>query len=97
MTQHILTASNYLLNPISEFLCTLSTLPNNIANSYRRSKSARNTMRELYSLTHAELNDIGITRGDIRYIAYHPKEQKNRRHVGEQANHPSNDNLKGWV
>ena len=97
MTQHIITASNYLLSPISEFLRTLSTLPNNIANSYRRSKSARNTMNELYSLTDAELNDIGITRGDIRYIAYHPTEQDGARHVGEQANYSSNDNLKGWV
>ena len=97
MTQHIITASNYLLSPISEFLRTLSTLPNNIANSYRRSKSARNTMNELCSLTDAELNDIGITRGDIRYIAYHPAEQDSHRHAGEQANYPSNNNLKGWV
>ena len=97
MTQHIRVASNYLLNPISEFLSSLSSLPNNIANSYRRSQSARCTINELGSLTDAELNDIGITRGDIRYIAYHPQEQHNRRHQGEQANHPSNDNLKGWV
>jgi hypothetical protein len=54
-------------------------------------------MRELCSLTDAELNDIGITRGDIRYIAYHPAEQDSHRHAGEQANYPSNNNLKGWV
>ena len=97
MTQHILTVSSYLLNPISEFLRSLSALPNNIASSMKKSKSARNTIKELQSLTDKELNDIGISRGDIHYIAHHPQDQEDVRHAGDPANHPSNDNLKGWV
>ena len=90
MTQHILTVSSFLLNPISEFLRSLSALPNSIASSMKQSKSARNTIKELQSLTDKELNDIGIARGDIYYIAHNLKEVKE-----ERAS--LNNNLKGWV
>ena len=47
--------------------------------SYRREQDIHNTVRELNNLTNAELNDIGISRGDIYTIAnknvsdYHDK------------------------
>jgi uncharacterized protein YjiS (DUF1127 family) len=92
MTQHILTVSNFLLNPISEFLNDLSSVSNKIANSYKQAKLAKATIKELSELTDKELNDIGIARGDIYYIAHNLKEIK-------EVKDPStaNENLKGWV
>ena len=93
MTQHILTVSNYLLNPISEFLFNLGNVSNRLATSYKESRLARQTMKELHALNDKELNDIGIARGDIYYIAHHLKETNDVRYPKTS----SNDNLKGWV
>ena len=93
MTQHILTVSNYLLNPISEFLNDISSFSNKLAKSYSNAKLARATIKELQALTDKELNDIGIARGDIYYIAHHLKETNDVRYPKIS----SNDNLKGWV
>jgi uncharacterized protein YjiS (DUF1127 family) len=38
--------------------------------SYRRAQDIQSTVRELNKLTNAELNDIGISRGDIYTIAH---------------------------
>ena len=92
MTQHILEVSNYLLNPISEFLKSISSISNNLADSYKNSREARNTMKELGALTDKELNDIGIARGDIYYIAHNLKRYSEVGHPSEE-----NKNLKGWV
>ena len=51
----------------------------------------RNTYNELSSLTDYELNDIGITRGDIKRVAMGDPEYKLVKDYGP------NDNLKGWV
>ena len=48
-------------------------------------KAARATVAELSALKDYELNDIGISRGEIRNLA--------RQHYDEVVN----DNLKGWV
>ena len=93
MTQHILTVSNFLLNPISEFLLNLDNVSTRIANSYKASRTARQTIKELHALNDKELNDIGIARGDIYYIAHHLKEANDVRYPKTS----SNDNLKGWV
>ena len=63
---HILVLSNYLRNPIEGLL---SFLKDRNA-GYQRNKKVRQTIRELNSLTNAELNDIGIGRGDIYAIAH---------------------------
>jgi uncharacterized protein YjiS (DUF1127 family) len=92
MTQHILTVSNFLLNPISEFLNDISSFSNKLAKSYNNAKLARATIKELQALTDKELNDIGIARGDIYYIAHNLKETEKVRDKTI-----SNENLKGWV
>lgn len=92
MTQHILTVSNFLLNPISEFLNDISSFSNKLAKSYSNAKLARATIKELQALTDKELNDIGIARGDIYYIAHNLKETEKVRDKTI-----SNENLKGWV
>ncbi len=48
-------------------------------------KAARNTVKELSRLTDYELNDIGMSRGEIRHIA------------NKHYNDILNENLKGWV
>jgi len=49
-------------------------------------RSAANaTVKELSKLSDAELNDIGISRGDIRYLA--------EQHYKDQVN----ENLRGWL
>ena len=93
MTQHILTVSSYLLNPISEFLNSISSVSNRLASSYKEARGARETIKELQALTDLELNDIGIARGDIYYIAHNIKEANDVRYPKTS----SNDNLKGWV
>jgi len=47
--------------------------------------AARETVKELSKLTDRELNDIGISRGDIRFLA--------EQHYDDVVN----ENLKGWV
>tara|TARA_B100000900_G_scaffold383954_1_gene372347 strand:- start:3219 stop:3458 length:240 start_codon:yes stop_codon:yes gene_type:complete len=48
-------------------------------------KAARNTVTELSKLTDYELNDIGMSRGEIRHVA--------KKHYNDILN----ENLKGWV
>ncbi|WP_081691353.1 DUF1127 domain-containing protein [Cucumibacter marinus] len=40
-----------------------------IRDSFRRWNTFRRTVRELESLDDRQLNDLGISRGDIRYVA----------------------------
>ena len=48
---------------------TLSNFFKKVINSYKQSKAIRQTVKELRALTDAELNDIGINRGDIYSVA----------------------------
>ncbi len=67
-----------MTNPLKNFLQKL-----------RNRQIYRNTYNELSSLTDYELNDIGITRGDIKRVA-----------MGDPSYRlvtDYNDNLKGWV
>lgn len=50
----------------------INTIANKIAvlkRAIRRNRSRKNTENALYNLTDHELNDIGLSRGDIKYIA----------------------------
>ena len=57
---------------------------------YKHKKQIRKTINELSSLSNRELNDMGISRGDIYAIA-HESYLDNRDKV------EYNKNLKGWV
>ena len=71
------TAEFFRLDWISSFVYRV------VANLDRRAK-INDTIKELSKLSNKELNDIGISRGEIRSIA-------------EESFPPVNKNLKGWV
>lgn len=79
MTQIVLEVSNFLTKPIEGFFDLLKTWHA----AYRRHKQYTDTVKELSQLTDAELQDIGIARGDIRSIARNDVDM--------------NPNLRGWV
>lgn len=62
-------------------------------------KSARkSTINELSRLSDYDLNDIGISRGDIRHIAQkHYKDIIEENEAKKRLYTYSNVNLKGWV
>jgi len=66
MTQHILVAHSYLTNIIELFTDAVKEFRHTRANK----KMIRDTIKELSALTDAELQDIGLTRGDIWYVAH---------------------------
>ena len=65
MTQHILTLNNYLQNPIEGLVSYIKS----VRKSYVWAKQVRQTIKELNQLTNKELQDIGISRGDIYAVA----------------------------
>ena len=73
------------LNGIANFFKRLGA-------EYKRRKNIRQTIIELSKLTNHELTDIGLSRGDIKYIAHqsYPKALR-----GEAVE--ANRNLQGWV
>ena len=77
MTHTILTIQNYLLNPVSELL----TLIGNLKFKYLNHREQRSAVKELRALTDRQLNDMGITRGEIHDVVYNGV----------------NRNLKDWV
>ena len=69
-----------------------------IVNNWRRDSQVRQTIRELRALTDAELNDIGIGRGDIVSVARGDSDMKlSSRIVYDDKVLPVNANMKGWV
>ena len=56
-------------------------------------KAVRQAVKDLSALTDYELNDIGISRGDIRAVANGDRSFKR----GLEVRTDSNTNLKGWV
>ena len=56
-------------------------------------KAVRQAVKDLSALSDYELNDIGISRGDIRAVANGDITMKR----GIQVYTDSNTNLKGWV
>ena len=77
--------NNYLTNPISGFF-------RNIFQAMQHRKSVRTTISELNRLSDYELNDLGISRGEISSIA---KGDQTRWESHQVEN--DNSNLKGWV
>ena len=77
---------------------TLSNFFKKVINSYRRQRAAKATIAELSKLTNRELNDIGLARGDIRFLAYEDAEQR----FPDQEAKPvdrlfANPNMRGFV
>lgn len=84
MTQAILTVHSHLTGAIEGLLDFFRSV-----NEKRiQHKAIRETEKALQSLTTAELDDIGITRGDIYTIARSKDTIENVR---------ANNNLRGWV
>ena len=71
---------------------TLSNFFKKVINHYQMAKAIRQTENELRRLTDAELNDIGIARGDIYSIARQDMDMKQSHLIA-----PFNPNLKGFV
>lgn len=71
---------------------TLSNFFKKVINNYQMSKAIRQTENELRRLTDAELNDIGIARGDIYSIARQDIDMKQSHLIA-----PFNPNMKGFV
>ena len=66
MTQTILVAHSYLTKTVELVFEYFRSL-----NQQRlRNKEIRNTIDELSKLKDKDLRDIGLTRGDIYYVAY---------------------------
>ena len=71
---------------------TLKSFLQKLINDYQVAKAIRQTENELRKLTDAELNDIGISRGDIYSIARQDIDMKKSHLIA-----PFNPNLKGFV
>lgn len=70
------------------------TLLINIRNTIEYNRKVRDTMKELSQLTNHELNDIGISRGEI-YTVAHDSYTKPKRVEVEDVQ--VNANIRGWV
>lgn len=83
MTQYVLAATEWLnFSGLLDFFRSLKR-------SYQHSQKVRQTINELSALTDKELNDIGISRGDIWAIAH---EDASFKRFAD-----TNKNLQGWV
>jgi uncharacterized protein YjiS (DUF1127 family) len=77
MTQLVLMLNNYLQRPITEIVSVISNAFFALAKAYERYADrratyyhAQHTIRELSRLSDKDLNDIGISRGQILEVAY---------------------------
>ena len=73
----------------------LVTFIESLAARIAKAKDRRQTFNTLHKLTDRELNDIGISRGDIRAIANDTWEDTRKRDFEPYV--PVNSNLKGSV
>ena len=71
---------------------TLKSFLQKLINNYQIAKAIKSTENELRKLTDKELNDIGISRGDIYAIARQDIDMKKSHLIA-----PFNPNLKGFV
>ena len=85
MAHYVIEASSWIQDAIEGF----RDLRRSMKQRAERRASYNRTYKELSQLTNFELNDIGISRGDIHSIASGNTSMKR----GVEAN----KNLKGWV
>jgi uncharacterized protein YjiS (DUF1127 family) len=75
MTQHILAQANILQNAIKAFMELLK----DFSSTRKEISEAKKTIFELNKLSDADLNDIGLCRGDIWNVAHHKHDDIRRR------------------
>ena len=94
MSQAILTAHGFLTQGVEGFIDFMKSVNENRI----QRKAIRMTEKELAKLSNAELDDIGISRGDIRHIAQkHYKDIMEENRDKKELVGYANTNLKGWV
>jgi len=71
---------------------TLNSFFKKLINDYQAAKAIKQTENELRKLTDKELNDIGISRGDIYAIARQDADMRRSHLIA-----PFNPNLRGFV
>lgn len=71
---------------------TINSFFKKLVNNYYQAKAIKETENELRKLTDKELNDIGISRGDIYAIARQDADLKRA-----NVDAPFNSNLRGFV
>jgi len=71
---------------------TINSFFKKLVNDYYQAKAIKETENELRKLTDKELNDIGISRGDIYAIARQDADLKRA-----ETNVPFNPNLRGFI
>ena len=76
---------------INKLIATLT----NIRNKMDYNKKVRQTIRELSALSNFELNDIGISRGEIYHIAHTSYKEPVKVEASIEVN--VNENLRGFV
>ena len=76
MTQLIILQANFLQNAIRALL----DLFKDIKSTRKETSEAKKTISELSKLSDADLRDIGLTRGDIRGVAYKTHDATLRRY-----------------
>ncbi len=69
MTHHILVVSNFLQKPIAELAYSISKAITDISLYHHRQAIIRKTIKELSAMSDKDLDDIGINRYDIPFIA----------------------------
>jgi len=74
MTQHILIAHSFSTRIIESLIDSLRT----IAQYSRNKRITKQTIKELSRLSDYDLEDIGLTRGDIYDVAHSRSSTKNR-------------------
>lgn len=79
---------------ISIAVYKVATFFDTLAEKIKIAREQKQTYKTLQSLTDRELNDIGISRGDIRAIAMDIWEDNNKRDAKPLVR--SNPNLEGW-
>ena len=88
MTTLIMTADKFGFASLAKWLKELNE--KRIHNAH-----VNQTVKQLSKLTDRELNDIGISRGDIYAVAHYENNYKIASDAREEAR--ANANLKGWV
>ena len=73
---------------------TLNNFFKKVINAYKRNQAANETINELSKLSDRELNDIGLARGDIWYVAHQDAAERYEDKVDAVY---ANPNLRGFV
>lgn len=95
MTSYILPVAKFIeLSVVSRAVYKVTNFISVLADKHAKYKVQKETFKSLHMLTNRELNDIGISRSDIRSIANDTWVEKNHRDTLPIA---TNSNLKGSV